>query len=648
MPRQTTLDIRLNDVISSLIPAITALKDFHGVFQTPFIQVIAETSLSLINTVTNVKRNKSESVELLGSIHEVIYCIISILMQSETAGSLPPVMLEHLGKFLQTVNQIHTFVEAQQDGNTIKNFLRRSELNTLLKYCRSGLQQALELFKASIEAGATALGNIDMMKRRAEDMHRELLELISTSSDYASDNSSLVQYYLGYHGSCVDRGFKLWLVFPPTIKAQDIPRNQLELQFWVQVEWAKTTLARAVLHHPSIAAKYELRCFVAVDSATNHIELVALVASHLGLKPEKDSTKAVIRHLSKHSSGLLILDNLETTWEQLESRGGVEEFLSLLTEVPTLALIITMRGAERPAKVSWTRPFLLPLTPLSDDAAWQTFIDITDDSHDKKDVIQLLRLTDNMPLAIDLIAQLVDYEGSSNVLTRWETERTSILSNGWNKRSSLDASIAVSLSVLDCRLCQAAAKALVPIREYMLKIYPPSLQLVHPLFKHFWALLELFRQRTLSYGWTPLMDYIPALFPQPRDPRLEASFSIELLCSAEYHSITNPELLSGSIIDDFHVFSDSLLESRFYNALGTYHHRFANDTFQALQYLEKAVILAESCGSARAQYDQDYASSILSLAELDLEIGEAETAVQWNLDQAEKTFKSMRYNIGNN
>jgi Cdc6-like AAA superfamily ATPase len=102
----------------------------------------------------------------------------------------------------------------------------------------------------------------------------------------------------------------------------------------------KTTLARAVLHHPSIAAKYELRCFVAVDSATNHIELVALVASHLGLKPEKDSTKAVIRHLSKHSSGLLILDNLETTWEQLESRGGVEEFLSLLTEVPTLALIV--------------------------------------------------------------------------------------------------------------------------------------------------------------------------------------------------------------------------------------------------------------------------------------------------------------------
>lgn len=318
-----------------------------------------------------------------------------------------------------------------------------------------------------------------------------------------------------------------------------------------------------------------------------------------------------------------------------------------------------MRGAERPAKVSWTRPFLLPLTPLSDDAAWQTFIDITDDSHDKKDVIQLLRLTDNMPLAIDLIAQLVDYEGSSNVLARWETERTSILSNGWNKRSSLDASIAVSLSssrlssvpgaqqllsllailpdglsdteliqcnfpIKDILTCKAVLlqtclayvddrlqlKALVPIREYVLKIYPPSLQLVHPLFKHFWALLELFRQfvggqqfqglvdrlalkqgnvhsvlvqelhtgnpelldaiyctlsynffrRTLSYGWTKLMDYIPALFPQPRDPRLEASFSIELLCSAEYHSITNPELLSSSIIDDFHVFSDSLLE----------------------------------------------------------------------------------------
>ena len=86
-----------------------------------------------------------------------------------------------------------------------------------------------------------------------------------------------------------------------------------------------------------------------------------------------------------------------------------------------------MRGAERPAKVRWTHPFPLPLKPLSDDAAQQTFMDITDNSYDSNDMNELLQFTDNMPLAVDLIAHLVDYEGFSNVLARWETEKTSLL-----------------------------------------------------------------------------------------------------------------------------------------------------------------------------------------------------------------------------
>ncbi|KAJ7872531.1 hypothetical protein B0H14DRAFT_2502707 [Mycena olivaceomarginata] len=89
-----------------------------------------------------------------------------------------------------------------------------------------------------------------------------------------------------------------------------------------------------------------------------------------------------------------------------------------------------MRGAERPAKVHWTHPFLLPLQPLSDDAARQTFVEITDNVYDEKDIAQILRFTDNMPLVVDLIAHLADYEGLSNVLARWETERTALISVG--------------------------------------------------------------------------------------------------------------------------------------------------------------------------------------------------------------------------
>ncbi|KAJ7479109.1 P-loop containing nucleoside triphosphate hydrolase protein, partial [Mycena latifolia] len=301
----------------------------------------------------------------------------------------------------------------------------------------------------------------------------------------------------------------------------------------------KTSLAKAALHHPDISAKYETKLFVACDSATTSIELAALVGSNLGLKPGRDLTKPVVQHFAQGPPSLLVLDNLETPWEKIESRGGVEEFLSLLTDVQHLALIITMRGAERPAKVRWTRPLLPPLRPLSNDAARQTFIDITDNDHDSHEITQLLEITDNLPLAVDLLAHLVDYEGGSSVLARWQTEKTTMLSEGHNKSSNLNSSIAISLSsprvtsgakgllsllsilpdglsnselthsnlpIPDLLTCKAVLlqtslayidnmrlKVLVPIREHVQHVHPPSPSLVQPLRKHFHALLDLYR-----------------------------------------------------------------------------------------------------------------------------------------------------------
>src|ERR1700743_1491216 len=105
-----------------------------------------------------------------------------------------------------------------------------------------------------------------------------------------------------------------------------------------------------------------------------------------------------------------------------------------------------MRGAERPAQVRWTRPFLHPLSPLAHDAAQRTFIDIAGEIQDSNDVDKILHLTDNMPLAIDLMAHLVDSEGCAAVLSRWDTEKTSVVSDGYDRRSNLDMSIALSLS----------------------------------------------------------------------------------------------------------------------------------------------------------------------------------------------------------
>ncbi|KAJ6468852.1 P-loop containing nucleoside triphosphate hydrolase protein, partial [Mycena sanguinolenta] len=208
----------------------------------------------------------------------------------------------------------------------------------------------------------------------------------------------------------------------------------------------KTSLARAALHHLDTPTRFEQRFFISAEPANSSTELAALIGLHIGLNSGEDLTKTVVRYFSRQPSCLLILDNLETVWEPIQSRGRVEEFLALLANITHLALIITMRGAERPAKVQGTHPFLKPLQPLSNQAAQRTFVDITDNPHTIENLDQLLSFTNNMPLAVDLMAHLVDYEGLENVLVRWKTEKTSMLSVGYDRRSNLDASISLSLS----------------------------------------------------------------------------------------------------------------------------------------------------------------------------------------------------------
>ncbi|KAJ7801454.1 P-loop containing nucleoside triphosphate hydrolase protein [Mycena leptocephala] len=373
----------------------------------------------------------------------------------------------------------------------------------------------------------------------------------------------------------------------------------------------KTSLARAIIHHTEITQRYnQQRFFVACDLAATQIELAALIGAHVGLKPGKDLTCPVINYFSSSSNCLLILDNLETLWEPVESRGKIEEFLSLLTGVDHLALVITMRGAERPAKVAWTHPFLLPLKPLEQAAARQTFIDIADNTHDPKELDKVLSLTDNMPLAVSLIAHLVDSEGCSHVLSCWEEEKTSLISNGYDRISNLDLSISLSLSsprlntlphskdllsllsmlpdgLSDVELvqsklpfdnvlgCKAALirtslaysdehkrlKALVPIREYMQKIHQPGDYLIRPLLKHFQELLEVFTEYQL-------------------------------------HSIFSGDTLASDAMEHFKEFDDPDLKCRFYNSLAQYYH-IKGDISSATKFSRAATSLALSTGNTK-------------------------------------------------
>ncbi|KAJ7792058.1 hypothetical protein B0H14DRAFT_3565191 [Mycena olivaceomarginata] len=329
MLRQSTVtEIRLNNIKGCLTLALTLLKELNDAFGPPFIQCIANTIEALIDMVQNVKRNKDECAQLMENIHPVLYAIINLHLKAETVESMSPEMLHNIGRFMETLHKIYTFLEGQQDGNRIKYLFRNNEVQKLLRDCHAGLGQAVEVFEVTTRP--LWVNDIDVMKKTAQLMHEELFELIQTLSDSSTNsNRSSPKIFYGRQSE-VETIMKML--------NQESPR----IAILGGGGMGKTSLAKAILHYPQTLEKFQNRFFVNAEAATTSMELAALIGLH---------------YLSQKPSCLLVLDNLETVWEPIQSRGGTEEFLSLLTEVKHLALLITMRGAEK----AWQSPLDSPI-----------------------------------------------------------------------------------------------------------------------------------------------------------------------------------------------------------------------------------------------------------------------------------------------
>ncbi|KAJ7460157.1 hypothetical protein FB451DRAFT_1500392 [Mycena latifolia] len=549
MPSQLSVtEIRLKNLIDYLTVAVSTLQDFSDVSSRPFLidRASGETGKNAPDCLTTFTRCFTQSSPSISTRRLEGYCR---RRQWIMLGDL----CSEVTSTCSTLHKIHVFVNAQHDGSTFKRLFRQSETTALLKECQQGLQQALDVFKLlQVKIGTDLLNNLAAAQDNAEKIHNDLLQLIATlADDMSSDQASSITGTLSYSRDS-STSFLLLPAEPQIFHGRESELNEIvkslnagaaRIAILGPGGIGKTSLARAALHHPQISARFPQRFFVPCDSATSSIDLASIIASHLGLKAQNNPTKSIIRYLQGIPPCLLVLDNFETPWEPSESRGGVEEFLSLLTDIPHLALITTLRGAERPAKVAWTRPFLPSLYTLTDDAARRIFVDIADDFHEEQDIQKLLGLTGNLPLAVSLMAHLVSFEGCSLVLDRWGTEKIALLSEGYDKRSNLEVSIKLSLSsprinsqpdaknllgllsllpdglsdveltqsnlpMKDIFTCKAALvrtslayldpghrlKVLVPIREYIQTIHQTSPTLVHPLRQYFHALLQLYRR----------------------------------------------------------------------------------------------------------------------------------------------------------
>ncbi|KAF7336985.1 AAA domain-containing protein [Mycena venus] len=552
---------RTQRILQSTKSAASILAQIAQLSQTPFLATTASITTSILESLQTFKTPTQELVQMTEQIHDILCGIITLQITSDPTHTLSQAVLHDIGFFAETLNKIQIWINNQERTSKIRRLFRQNEEVAQLEVCKAGIKIALDVFGA--QSSVTVLSAIEALRQDTQAQHDDFLDLLEAADTDSSYSRRSTLFNLGTSSSSLSL-----LPASPKIfhgrEAEVCNLIEMLLDGFPRIAilgpggMGKTCLATAALHDPKVVDKYQTRYFVSCDSAHTKDSLVAIIASNLGLETSRGLAKAVIQQLSTGPPCLITLDNFETPWEPVESRAAVEEFLSLLTDIPHVALLVTMRGAERPGKIPWTRPFLRPLTPLTQVAARQTFVDIADEIHDDTEVDELLGLTDYVPLAVQLVATIAASEGCETTLKRWKYERTALLSDGFDKRSNLEISIQLSLSsprmlssphaeellglmsllsdgVFDVDLIQSKLpipdilkckttlvrtslvyldhtgriKVLAPIREYLHTARPPTPQLVRPLRKHFNGLLKLWS--AFMHRESFVADLIPRL-----------------------------------------------------------------------------------------------------------------------------------------
>ncbi|KZV60037.1 TPR-like protein [Peniophora sp. CONT] len=212
----------------------------------------------------------------------------------------------------------------------------------------------------------------------------------------------------------------------------------------------KTSIALTVLHRPEVEERYgEGRYFMSCEAVYTADGVLQELLKTFRLASDAQSRISprdlILSHLRVLSPGILCLDNLETPWDA--DALGVESLLADIASLSHFALLVTTRGGAPPRGVLWTQPFLAEITPLTLEAALDTWDDICG-SHDGYSEL-LVQAVDLVPLAVTLLAQLALTETSEVLWGRWELEQTRLLQTARgpeHRLNNVERSIVLSLT----------------------------------------------------------------------------------------------------------------------------------------------------------------------------------------------------------
>lgn len=297
----------------------------------------------------------------------------------------------------------------------------------------------------------------------------------------------------------------------------------------------KSTITLAALHNPKVVEQFgKRRWFVRCDGATNRDSLIGAIARSV-CPDAVPPLEPKIFNVLEDFPAVLALDNFETPWERETTE--VEELLSELSAIPGLALVVALRGEQRPFGLSWREA--VHAVPLDPESSRNAFLAVAGERfQDDPNLYPLLLDLDGLALAVVLLASQAEGEPDLSMLRlRWQEQRTALLrrAGATERQRSLEVSLKLSVdsprmnnesrrllsilsllpegvaredlpSLLPGHGIEAASalrkvglafdqgsrlRMLAPVREYVRMVHPPEIRSFDRVIDHYLALAQL-------------------------------------------------------------------------------------------------------------------------------------------------------------
>ncbi|KAG8926089.1 hypothetical protein FRC02_009214 [Tulasnella sp. 418] len=454
--------------------SLTLLKEAMDGTNIPFVKGVAGLAVEVIKIAKAIQTNKEDCDDLMKRTTSLLVVILGSL-SGKKEDAIPSHLKNGIERLTTTFQEvlaelriIEKRVGKRSVGGLARSILYYVDNDEKLKGCSAKLEWAMGEFQVTskVDSCLKDLERHEELRKDLREGHAKMEKIEAGQAeirDGLTEIRDVMKEQVATRTSSSDNLPSTVMPAEPKIfgRQEYIEKAIRLLQSGATARlvilgpggMGKTSVALKIIYDARVKERYgRYRCWVPCEQATSIPLFTDLLAKSLNLPPSSsgDRLSEIIIFLeSSQVVYLLLLDNFETPWDIEGQQSNVADILTKLASIPSVSLIITMRGGQYPSSntIEWSTPRLPSLTQLDLDAAEEAFLKISPDAAGDPELRKLLQKLDCMPLAITLMAKLSEAgETIPDLLSQWGTERTRLLDQpGGDRRTSIEVSIKLSL-----------------------------------------------------------------------------------------------------------------------------------------------------------------------------------------------------------